>query len=325
MDAESLTIQDDLECGTFANLLLREKHSARQPDPALLPKVNVISQLFPQIRSMETIEVMTAWLYYNCRIDDIVEKMSGEQARYTLLQALNVFQEDYRLENRELEDSSATVNSGLVDDIIQLSENLLRQLRSILAPPLLSSIFPEIHEVLTGLILETNFRETRSQNVNDYLSIRIKTFGLSPWYIMLGIPSVAVPMSHQEVLMDNLKNFVNISVALQNDIIGLERDIQSGERMNYAIIHHHQQQQLYENTLQSLTEGVRSAKEVHDYASRQALIQYKQLLQIGSSSEKFQAEFVYSLISTHFRWAFESERYKKTKVKQNGPYTGDKL
>ena len=296
----------------FISALQKEKDPKMLTEIARL-EVEAVLRLFPAEKSKNTRLALAAWLSYILALQDAVDAMTGQDAhpdnvRHDLSEAWKIF--DGRRDcNLESDLGAFPSIEQPVNSLTHLSKALRKHLRGLLSARVIPVTFRHIRDVLVGFAEESLFRETKTWDIDHYLSIRTKTIGLRPWFAILMISDTSVPMSEADALMENLKTWVTFAIGLQNDIIGLERDLESKETMNFITVLRNQANYASANFLTRVVDAydkeTRTAIIYHNEAFRWATVCFDSISTYGSTTDKSQASKVYHLLSTHKNWALE--------------------
>jgi hypothetical protein len=127
-----------------------------------------------------------------------------------------------------------------------------------------------ISEVFDAMVEELRFRQFLDRDLFKYLSIRGSTVGLTPFFHLL-----RVNLGHSRPCSQNLTILelcVHIVVGLQNDLIGVERDIATREWMNYAVVYAGYRGDLDQRDGMKVVEsGIHRAVERHNFVMKLAI------------------------------------------------------
>ena len=94
---------------------------------------------------------------------------------------------------------------------------------------------------------------------------------------------------------------------MQNDILGLDRDIAEGEWMSYPIVY--AASKGLEGHADTISEGATEGVVIHNRAIEIAVHACQDLMVQGQESGLAMAVSLLELVSRHFKWAHESKRY----------------
>ena len=103
---------------------------------------------------------------------------------------------------------------------------------------MLTNFLNEVQKACEGLVWEFQYRQTSHSNIgNDlatYLQIRSRIMGIAPFFTL--ISSLYTPRGGDQEKISVLQGAVSLATGLQNDLIGLEKDLRNGERMNAVMV-----------------------------------------------------------------------------------------
>lgn len=268
---------------------------------------------FPGLQRRETILAMTAWFSYLCTIDDVVEAMEANAARQALLEAVTILKQPYGpLRNRS---SFPDTPSSRVTHITYA---FCRHLQALLAEQTYRNVSATICTVLGGIMAEMPFRAkgTSPETIDEYMAIRVRTIGIAPLAALLASENIDVSHTASSALRALEKEIFAI-VGLQNDILGLEKDLRTGEMMNFVVVDSGidlaTADVLTEAGRGKVREGVAHLVLYHNERLQLA----KRLRKVIASrpednGEREVAEGLYLLTATHFYWASAARRYRVT-------------
>lgn len=171
--------------------------------------------------------------------------------------------------------------------------------------------YEAVCSVLEAHIEECRFVESGAiTDVPTYMRIRIRTIGLNPFFEL--IKSEYLPKeAFSDPAWEPLQTQVSAAAGLQNDLIGLERDVEKGEILNAVLIGMRAKQM--ENDFVSpdelLSESVSNVKEQHNLAAQSSLESFSQLCQ-ESSPHCVQevARHILTVCQTHLMWCTSDRR-----------------
>ncbi|KAJ5064424.1 hypothetical protein J3E74DRAFT_402880 [Bipolaris maydis] len=236
-------------------VLIHRHYRAFQP-PVSLPnsdwtwkkatkQVVLLQKAFPAVKDAEnSVLAMAAWFHFLCDIDDEVEQMESME-RGLLLGRITKALQTASVDPLKLPKSGHAKLLALVGSFI-------RQCQVVLSPQVLSHVFADIIDCLEGLKEEAAYQEGTAvlSSIEDYLRVRLGTIGLRPFFTILRHTLVAMEAqktistsSNNDTssfwtspLHQKLLNSTQRTIGLQNDIVGLSKDIEKGVRMNLAVV-----------------------------------------------------------------------------------------
>lgn len=189
-----------------------------------------------------------------------------------------------------------------------------------LTPQCAAAFFKAVSGVFEAHIDETRFlRGSLPRDLPTYMSIRCRTISLNPFFEVLKteyLPSdqISNPVWHK------LQHAVSCAAGLQNDLIGLERDIDKGEELNAVIVlmrpHSEHPSEVGEAVFE---QQVHLINEEHNANVARALDLAAKANRLAEGIEAIAiAEVVWHitlLASTHLMWCASAKRYQ-TEVKE---------
>ena len=185
---------------------------------------------------------------------------------------------------------------------------ILRHLQKLLPPQDLTTAIRRIISVWDATELEISCREQLdSVTLGTYVSIRSKTIGLSPFFIMLEhafCNSAEIEPARREATtpIRELQTNVSISVGLPNDIVGLERELSASERFNFVI-------RFSDQLGQSIGLSLCEAIDEHNKAVQAAGEGWTEIDSGVSSGEAREfADCILGFVRTHYLWASTAKR-----------------
>lgn len=186
-----------------------------------------------------------------------------------------------------------------------------------LSPRSANAFFKAIVVVLEAHRDEIDFLEGRLPNgLSTYMTIRSRTIALLPFFEV--IKSEYLPQSLQDnpnPVWGNLQHAVCCAAGLQNDLIGLARDLDNGERLNAVMVllpsFGTSSDQLDRD---ALFKAVAQVSVEHDENVSQAMVWAARLVGDASGTEAEAvsnvARQILMLCETHLKWCTSSKRYQ---------------
>ncbi|KAL1310985.1 hypothetical protein AAFC00_001205 [Neodothiora populina] len=266
---------------------------------------------FPALRHRETILAMTAWFSYLCTIDDLVEAMDPGEAQQVLQESIKIMKMPYGpLKNHmSVEDTPA-------ERIIHITYAFCRHLQTLLSEFTYRRVILAASDVFGGIMAESPIRATgiAPANMDEYMKIRVRTIGIAPLAML--VESETLPQNHaKSSALRALEKEIYGVVGLQNDVLGLEKDLREGEVMNFVVvdsgINLTSSDVMTEDGRQKVREGVAHLVIHHNERLQLAKRLRKAIASRPDDSvEKESAEALYLLSATHFYWASTAKRYR---------------
>lgn len=186
-----------------------------------------------------------------------------------------------------------------------------------LSPRSANAFFKAIVVVLEAHRDEIDFLEGRLPNgLSTYMTIRSRTIALLPFFEV--IKSEYLPQSLHDSpnpVWGNLQHAVCCAAGLQNDLIGLARDLDNGERLNAVMVllpsFGTSSDQLDRD---ALFKAVAQVSAEHDENVSQAMVWASRLVGDASGPEGEAvanvARQILMLCETHLKWCTSSKRYQ---------------
>ena len=277
-----------------------------------LPKANVdvtsVLKCFPLITDDNIVLAMAAWYTFLCVVDDAVEKLDNMMALNQAVAKLQMAGEDAE------EYSVPESNSRSCSDAYQRNIDEVRMLaftaayishtRALLPHGLYQGLLRASATVLEAMLSESQWRTQASINESTYLFIRCETIGMRPFFLLAHYnfdPTSALKPLHPrlETAMSNIRT----AVGLQNDLIGLERDLGEGELFNYIL-------RSRRPSVENMGQRWMRAIALHNEAIRSAIEASKDLRRAEKVGEVSCLECLLKFVERHFLWATSAVRYK---------------
>lgn len=309
-------------------------------------EVMAVRKAFPLINNEHALQAMTAWFYLLCHVDDKVEKLDSNTARITLQQSIYLMRHsciwrqcpDVRSGSmgeklrpismtrrhdsplngssspaRSISEKSVTSSdgSGAGMAVLTMTEAFIQQIFRVLPPQAIRNVAQSIVNVWQFMCVEFDER-ARSANgpsPEAYLAVRTHTIGLEPFFSILESLLLVRRDDTPTTSYATLLVSVNLAVGLQNDIVGLEKDISRGERFNMILLATKQDEK------QDIESALMMAIEMHNDAVRTSLSCYEDLISgisyFADQDLDLVAKSVLLFLRTHYSWATHSRRYQK--------------
>lgn len=293
-----------------------------------------VRKAFPLIDDQHALMAMTAWFHFLCTIDDLVEGMTDSAGRLALQQSIRLIRESCvwgpGLDSKSISSSTrkelspstnriSCASSDTTSDtssrgseggpVVQLTQALIRRYHKVLAPEHIRHCAETVISVLQFMHLERGSRMgPEGLTPEDYLCLRTHTIGLAPFFAIIRCflcsPS---PSEDDQIsqLLASLCSSVTLAVGLQNDIVGLEKDMAEGEQFNMISL-------LVKQQSQDLEAAFTTVIDMHNKAVDSALTCWTQLTRarnLTSPSRKY-ADCLLGFLATHYAWATHSRRYQ---------------
>ncbi|KAI9923920.1 hypothetical protein MW887_008225 [Aspergillus wentii] len=229
---------------------------------------------------------MAAWLATLCAVDDILELMPLDAAQASLERTIE-------------RDKSLCVGHDQVGFILNAFRD---HCGSQLSPTVADSLMQAVYGVFQGLIDEFSFRQGHLPNtLETYMGIRNRTIGLDPFFVL--IRSIFHPSEYLDELALLQKTVCTVN-GLQNDLVGLDKDLKEGELMNAVVVLQGQDHQALLDTTQTVC--LMHNKHILDAMDISQQLQMKMKDQNGAMF----ASILLAFTETHFKWCTLAKRYQ---------------
>ncbi|KAK1831880.1 Iridoid synthase [Podospora conica] len=269
-------------------------------------EVNAINLFFPDIKSDSIRISFTAWLAFICVFDDMLERMPTPAQEATLRGCI------------ELLKGCDPVTTSIPDPHVRaMAQALQTHCSRYLSHRSANVFFRAIAVVLEAHRDEIDFLEGRLPNgLSTYMTIRSRTIALLPFFEVIKCEYLPQPLQDNlNPVWGNLQHAVCCAAGLQNDLIGLARDLDNGERLNAVMVllpsFGTSSDQLDRD---ALFRAVAQVSAEHDENVSQAMVWASRLVgdASGSDAEAISnvARQILMLCETHLKWCTSSKRYQ---------------
>ncbi|KAL1840414.1 hypothetical protein VTJ49DRAFT_488 [Mycothermus thermophilus] len=209
-------------------------------------EVNAISLFFPDVKDDAIRVVFAAWLAFACVMDDILEILSDSERELVLLESIQILwpAADHTPTGIHGFMNPITPTSKASDQRIQaMTRTLLEHTTRYLPPRSAPAFFAALCNVLDAHYAEVHFLRSpppTSTSLAAYLALRRRTISLNPFFEVLKANLLDpqtynhTPALHEAWLA--LQTEVSQAAGLQNDLIGLPRDLEDGEPLNAVVV-----------------------------------------------------------------------------------------
>lgn len=269
---------------------------------------------------------MAAWLSLLCTVDDLVERKAPQTVRQVLRESVSILKDGgERLDSEPALLATCLRDKGLcwhtedfldraqlTSKIRQVSQTFYSHVRPLLSESTYSSFSEAICNVWTGLVLEADLRQDTVPTVDTYMDMRSRTIGLAPFFALLADCTLSEHHSKSDALAA-LEHSVSIIVGLQNDLLGLEKDLDMGEVMNFVVVVSGGQIQGGTKTakMEAGQSAIKKAIAAHNSFVEIAIQQWN-LLRNSSThhAELSPGNELIAFIERHLVWSNTTERYQ---------------
>ncbi|KAJ5477710.1 hypothetical protein N7530_003219 [Penicillium desertorum] len=244
-------------------------------------EVETISLFFPEVRAEHVRVCMAAWLGVICTVDDLLEQMTPSEAEAAIEISVAAL---YGKESTE--EKSASIS--LVGEVYSLMSTFRKHCCRYLSEEAAKGFFYEIDKVFTGFVEEIRFRQGHTtRDLERYMDLRTRTIGVAPFFALKA---------------------VNMTVGLQNDLVGLEKDLENGELLNAVLVAVEQQGE--EGKEQDLAKAIEAICALHNQ-NIAGVVRTRQrvVLEGKGNPAAIIANSQLLFTETHFRWCTTAKRY----------------
>lgn len=290
--------------------------------------INTISLFFPDLAPGPVHSLFAAWLAYICAVDDILEAMPPPEARQALVASIALV--------RGPQPGSAVrpADPRIPDMTTTLSEHVegMQHIR----PPAARVFLAEVAKVLRAHHDELDFLDETSDDLGRYLGIRRRTISLAPFFAVLKASFLPNDTQHHGGLATDtwgeLQDAVSLACGLQNDLIGIEKDLEKGDRMNAVLVLLRSRSGGSVQDLDAALFRACVAEIVrrHNRSVDVAMARYRALTAAagdgdggGGPRTGEVARQIILLVETHMRWCASAKRYRvKAEQRYDSPPDG---
>ncbi|KAJ8119670.1 hypothetical protein ONZ43_g3431 [Nemania bipapillata] len=300
---------------------LRMRHvdiKLRNRDISLIldvPDYGVIPRHDPTLSTSQLLQIHTEFkklLQPDLAKDDAFYKRCAAEVN-----VINLFFPDIKSETIRICFTAWLVFVIAMDDILETLPPLDGQTALLDSIRILLSLPEEKRDacrVLQGHINEIRFLQGQIPNdLPTYLGIRTRTIALNPFFEI--IKAEFLPENNRlDAIWDKLETEVCRAAGLQNDLIGLERDLENGEPLNAVIVLMTSNgTALEEQDDELFAQYIEQASAEHNRSTAQAMELVSQMnYEIGATRSKEMVEVSRHIIlmcETHLKWCTTAKRY----------------
>ncbi|OQE17815.1 hypothetical protein PENFLA_c023G05479 [Penicillium flavigenum] len=216
-------------------------------------EVETFSLFFPEVRAEHVRVCMAAWLGVICTVDDLLERMTPSEAEAAIEISVVALQG-----KESVEEKSGGIS--LAGEVYSLMSTFRKHCCRYLSEAAAKGFFYEIDKVFNGFVEEIGFRQGHTiRDLERYMEIRTRTIGVAPFFAL--IRSELPPSDYPDDFVA-VQKAMNMAVGLQNDLIGLEKDLENGELLNAVLVAMEQQEE--EGKEKDLAEAVEAICALHN-------------------------------------------------------------
>ncbi|KAE8367574.1 isoprenoid synthase domain-containing protein [Aspergillus caelatus] len=268
-----------------------------------ISEVRTIALFFPDIRATNIRICMAAWLGTLCSIDDLIEDMMPDEASVVLHHSIQALREEC---------SFTSPQHAVVEYFIAFKRHCLTYLSLEVA----RRFFDSVCITLEGLLDEIGFNLGYLQyNLETYMSIRGRTIGIKPFFTL--IKSILGTNDHHwsTEILDMERNIFSI-IGLQNDLVGLEKDIHTKQQMNAVFVNaahitNNITSARKDAALQIATKNISALHNqlMEHVLENRANLQQRTIGKLAYTLESSFADIQLLFTQTHLKWCTSAKRY----------------
>lgn len=292
---------------------------------AATKQIHIICKAFPYLNNSMSLLSMCAWFHLFCFFDDETEKMSAKEAKIAMKHCISILEKTCRTKAA----GATALQRANVHYTLWLSSRLpsggtiafatylfVQQAQRLLRTETLNRVAAKIIQLFKAYSHEIECRENiNNLSVDAYRKLRSGTIGLAPfWEILRGNLFFEMERNFVEATSLKLESHVAAVVGLQNDLVGLAKDLEDGDQMNYVSLRAERESL---NTRQALAAAI----ELHNRTVREAVEERRTLESLwpdswkGNGSMRIYADSMLGFMTTHFMWASASRRYEPVQAR----------
>ncbi|KAK3898352.1 isoprenoid synthase domain-containing protein [Staphylotrichum tortipilum] len=280
-------------------------------------EVNVISLFFPDITSEVVRIAFAAWLAFVCVMDDILETVEIGERELLLLDTIEVLKCE---PNAQAAPASPKAFGGKDRRVPSQARALFDHCTRYLSHRSARAFFTAACDVLEAHIDEISFLQGRYSNtLPTYMSIRSRTIALAPFFEVIKTEYLADADWALNPIWQKLQKEVACVAGLQNDMIGLVRDLEDGEPLNGVVVLMQGFRSIVKNQLDRgvLSKCLALVNAEHNQSVARCFEHMTQLHRAAEASGctdvgriESVARHILMMCETHLRWCSSSKRYR---------------
>lgn len=290
-------------------------HSASVAD------IRAINLAFDIVQQPAIVLSMAAWFTTLCTIDDLVEMLPPPSVRQSLLESSSIIRTAYVPHSVSAKGQGSASTDAIMAKVAHVSRAFRGHVMKLLDRVTFENVIDGVCDTWAGIMAESCHREKNESGsvaltIERYMSIRTRTIGLAPFIALLECE--LIPGNHEKSeTLKKLESEVGVLIGLQNDLLGLERDLELGEMMNLVFIADistvpgRRMSMGQDRGMPLLDEEVKRAVTWHN----ETLDSVKELKRSimarpEDTGEKNMAQALHDFVATHFDWARQAQRYR---------------
>lgn len=275
--------------------------------------VKAIRYAFPESRRSWAQSLMCSWFALLCAVDDEMESLKPDEALHTLTQLVLTIKKIHHGEISKKRDprrfrAGPYARQEQQNRLINLNQHLILSAQTTLPPTPYHKFLSQITQVWDSMKNEILLRHSPLKTEHTYLQIRSHTVGLRPFFSILQTEFLTEKISNPSITahLDRLQNHISIVVGLQNDLVGLKRDIASVEAYNIVLL------KTEASPGAGIARAVREVVRMHNQQVLHAVEEFRGIVEKrgGWDGCALVAYGMLAFATRHFLWACKAERYR---------------
>ncbi|KAH6843377.1 hypothetical protein B0I37DRAFT_384333 [Chaetomium sp. MPI-CAGE-AT-0009] len=280
-------------------------------------EVNAVSLFFPDIKTEGLRITFTAWLSFACVMDDILETLEMGDRELVLCETIEVLTHAPANPPQRFQPQAQKAKDVRVQ---ALGRELFGHCARHLSQKSTQAFFKAVCGVLRAHVAEVHFLQGRhNDSFPEYLSIRSRTIALQPFFEVLKTEYLTPADWELNDTFMKLQNEVSRVAGLQNDLIGLMRDIDDGEELNAVMVlmggfRGHKKGHIDYGVLSRCVALVNAE---HNQSAARCFDYMRQLYREAEAMEGSEIKRVETVVrhiiimcETHLRWCSSAKRYR---------------
>ena len=291
-------------------------------------EVDAINIFFPNIQAEDILICFTAWLAFACAMDDILETLPPLDGKAAMSDCIEIMQSRLQPERSLLAPVQKVWDSIIstwhtywtsqikADMRIQsLAQLLCEHSARHLSKSSADVFFQTTCRVFSAHMDEISFLQDPSRNdFTTYMTIRSRTIALNPFFEVIKCEFLTSDLQADPIL-EKLQHDVCYAAGLQNDLIGLERDIEEGELLNGVIVMLREEgRAVHELDQALLARYINQVTQEHNQSIARSLEDVEQIQRsLSSAPKKALNEVIRHILwmgRNHLQWCMAAKRYQ---------------
>lgn len=317
----------------FKRLLVPELPAEEDFEQKCAAEVNAVCLFFPEMESDALKICFASWLALVCLVDDMIEDIPPRQADCAVMNSVHLLQHSgnrifdslcpsppyaHRVIINFAGTQLASDKAGNSRDttIPRMTQVFIDHCSRHLSNSSLDVFFQAVCNVFQSFLDEKSFLQSGSYDLQVYMSIRSRTIAIRPFF-----EAIKNEYIHEDrrlcpawEKLEHLQFEVDRAVGLQNDLVGLERDLKAKESMNAVVAAIRSSGGDVGNVEEELlNKCISQVSTIHNGHVTRALELYSQIdlacKPILSHPSRETARLILMMSETHLQWCVSSKRY----------------